>query len=73
MSTIIQKIISIIIALLMATGLFPTPKPPAEGIKADAELSFANNEPGSAAGTVTVQSDLTLHIPSTGAMPIRRS
>lgn len=57
MSTIIQKIISIIIALLMATGLFPTPKPPAEGIKADAELSFANSEPGSAAGTVTVQSD----------------
>lgn len=57
MTGFIQKIISIIIALLMATGIFPAPKPPADGIKADAEITFANENAGSAAGTVTVNAD----------------
>lgn len=57
MSTAVQKIVSIIIALLMATGLFPSLNPPSGGINADAEYVFENNEPGSAAGTLTVQSN----------------
>lgn len=57
MSKIFQKIISIFMALMMAIGLISAPQPPSEGISADAEIVFANDDAGSAAGTVTVNAD----------------
>ncbi|MGN1418025.1 MAG: metallophosphoesterase family protein [Acutalibacteraceae bacterium] len=57
MSNIIQKIISTLLALMITAGILPAPLPPSEGIDADAELVFANDDEGSAAGTVTVNAN----------------
>lgn len=57
MLAVIQKIISVIVALLVSLGIYPAPQPPADGIKADAVYSFANDESGSAAGKITVSAD----------------
>lgn len=56
MSLVLQKIVAVITALLMALGLLP-PSPPPENIFADAEITFSNSDAGSAAGTVKVVAD----------------
>ena len=51
---LVKKLTAALVALLISWGIVAAPQPPQEGVKADASLVFANSEPGSAEGTLTV-------------------